>query len=145
MPTFTEIKTKKHGLEFYRSPRGYFFRNWCLTILFFAKANQYSIQMRIPGVKAKWGFWKIYNGAVKPKYRNLFWLSFLFPLHFIFRALPKLVTLPLWCTGYLIFVASGLLQTIGHIFMGNRYSAARTLKNVFEVRYIGSGIKDLLK
>lgn len=143
MTTFEEIKTRKNGLEFYRSPHGYFFRNWCLTFGFLAEANQYLIQMRIPGVKAKWGFWRIYSGAVKPKYRNLFWLAFLFPLHFISRALPRLVALTFWYAGYLIFVLSGLLQTIGHLLMGNRYSAARTIKGVFEVWYIGSGIKDL--
>ena len=145
MTTFKEIKTRKHGLEFYRSPNGYFFRNWCLTLVFFANVNRYSIQMRIPGVKAKWGFWRIYSGAVKPKCRNLFWLAFLFPLHFISRALPRLVSLLLWYAGYLILILSGLLQTIGHLLMGNRYSAASTLKDVLEVRYIGSGIKDLLK
>lgn len=145
MTTFKEIKARKYGLEFYRSPRGYFFRNWCLTLVFYAEANRYSIQMRMPGVKASWGFGRLYYGAVKPKYRNLFWLSFLFPLHFISIALPTLVALPLWCAGYLIFVVSGLLQTIGHLLMGNRHSAACTLKDVFEVRYIGLGIKDLLK
>ena len=145
MTIFEEIKTRKHGLEFYRSPHGYFFRNWCLTFGFLAEANRYLIQIRIPGVKASWGFRRLYYKAEKPKNRNLFWLSFLFPLHFISRAMPRLVALPLWCAGYLIFVVSGLLQTIGHLLMGNRYSAVRTLKDVLEVRYIGSGIKDLLK
>jgi len=145
MKTFVEIKTRKHGLKFYRSSRGYMFRNWCLSLVYYSEFGRYVIQMRTPGIKAKWGYKVIYAGQEKPRRRNLFWLSFLFPLHLISRVLTILVTLPLWFAGYTIFVASGLLQTIGHLLMGNRYSAGRTLKDVFEVRYIGSGIKDLLK
>lgn len=145
MINFHQIKTKKHGLEFYRSPYGYLFRNWCLSLVFEVSSGRYIIQMRIPGVKASWGFRRLYYETVKPKYRNLFWLSFLFPLHFLSRVMSRLVTPLLWGVGYLIFVVSGLLQSIGHLFMGNKYSAIQALESVFDVQFTGVGIKDILK
>lgn len=129
-------------MQHFRTHRGYFFRNWCVSLNFFIKEHRYSIQMRIPGFKGRIGYWMIYNSRKKPRFRHLGIISFLFPAHLAFRiSLVTLMAIPN-VIGYPVYVFAGLIKAISYLLMLSPYSALHEVKRCFSVWY--SDVRDVL-
>ena len=129
-------------MEHFRNARGYYFRNWCVTLTYLAYDESYSIQMRIPGVKNAIGYWMLYKGKEKPMFRNLGLYSLLFPPHAVGRILLAGSIVILRAVGYLFYAVGGLSQGVGYLFMFSPYSAKKAIKDIFSVWY--SDIRDVL-
>ncbi len=70
-----ELPIKKHGVEFFRNERGYFFRNRFAALIYVCETGAYTIQLRTPGIKASRFYKRVYFGTERPANRTLTHLS----------------------------------------------------------------------
>ena len=122
-------------MKFYRNIRGYYFRNWCVTLTYFDRDKEYSIQMRIPGIKGGAGFWTIYKAHKKPRFRKLSVFAALFPLHFLKWFARASIRIASAVVGAAIYMTAKLLKAVAYLFLFAPYSAKQEVKGIFTIWY----------
>ena len=141
--TFQEIKTRKHGVEFVRTPLGYFFRNKFAALIYLRGERVYVIQLRTPGIKASRFYKRVYFGTERPANRTLWKIALIhFPLHFIYQVVRTLVVAACSIVGYPLYLVGKLTKIVGLLLMLLPNCAIQEMKDFFEVQYVGRGIKE---
>lgn len=129
-------------MKFYRNVRGYYFRNWCVTLTYFDRDKEYSIQMRIPGMMRGSGFWTIYKANKRPRFRNISFIAALFPFHFLKWFIRTFLRVLSVITGAVLYMASKLIKTVAYLFLFAPYSAKQEIAGVFTIWY--KDLRDVL-
>jgi hypothetical protein len=118
-------------MYFFKSKRGYFFRNSCAGIV--KVGENYSIQIRINTTPKQ--VWTIYRSNKKPRFRHLGVISLLFPFFCIARLAVHAYFLLILFVTYPLMCISALIRAFCQALIFDFKAAKIELKTIFNHRW----------
>jgi hypothetical protein len=114
-------------MEFFKSRAGYYFRNWCVSLV---KINEiYTIQIKIPKTQI---VYTLYKSKDKPKFRNLGVISLLFPFYFLWIFVSRLPFVIMAFTAIPVMFVGTFLKSIAWLLMFEWWEAKREIIGFYD-------------